>query len=1421
MLIYNPIRINESALIVDFSHPKPKKNKHKKMRINKYLTSVVVPVYNEIEGIEEFHIALLKALDTTNTPYEVVYIDDHSTDGTYEWLKGKVTTANMSGRFSRHAFNDEEKIGLLASVKVYRKEGKKGKAFSLYEGFKKATGSNLVMIDGDLQYAPSNIPLMLKELKNADVVIANRKNYKDSLVRKITSQTFRFLFGKLLFGLSTDIQSGLKVFTRRVLETVEFQPRSGWTFDLEFLHRAELAGFSIKNVDITFLPRTNGRTKVKVIRTILEIGLNALFVKLKKVSPLSISPEFGRMRGAGIGYKKRKYITHTTLPISLTALQTFSFTQKLFIAMCIALIVGGLVASPITALQVFVSILSILYFVDTLFNLFLVLRSLGDPQEIKVSQEEVNELSDPELPVYSILCPLYREAHVVPQFLDAIKQLDYPKEKLDVMLLLEEDDKETIYAIERMRLPFYVRTVIVPDSQPKTKPKACNYGLSFAKGEYLVIYDAEDIPDPLQLKKAYLGFHKAPERVQCLQAKLNFYNSHQNLLTRFFTAEYSLWFDLTLTGLQTFRSTIPLGGTSNHFRTKSLIDLQGWDPFNVTEDADLGIRLFKKGFETAIIDSTTLEEATSNLKNWLRQRSRWLKGYMQTYLVHMRSTSSFVKEKGIFHQIIFQLTVGGKLLFVLLNPVMWLLTILYFTMYQFAGPLIQEIYIPPVSYIAVFSWVFGNFLFLYCYMIALGKRKQWDIMKYSLAIPLYWLMMSAAGFYGLYQLIFKPHYWEKTLHGFHLAPQKSEEVKVAATKKPAYRPSLPPLVQPAYASVATTKVRSQARQTSVSQRLLASPLFTFSSLSVFMLLDIILAFYFLPLEEAKVYVILSLFGKGLFIFSQSAGKIFSRLLARSKRADAKFVYQLFFTFLFSWIGFVTFGLEGDVTIPVLFGSAMISVLPLVGYYLFTFMCFSISQVFVSQNLKKNYYTFAIVSFSVVLLQIPLIFEHHESVYSFVVVLSYLSIVVLIGMIFLQVNSQLIHIIENNVRSLLGLFDKTSPSTSLDERQTRILIFNWRDTKHVYGGGAEVYIHELAKRWVQEGIHVTLFCGNDNKNLSAEIVDGVEVIRRGGTYTVYIMAFVYYLLKLKGKYDIIIDCENGIPFFTPLFIRTPVVLLIFHVHQEVFRVFLPVILRQFAAFLEGTLMPLIYKNNSIVTISNSSRDDILKLGFTDIQNINIVHSGVSDYMFAKYPKTEYPSFAYVGRLRKYKNVDVAIKAFSKVVKEFTSAKFFIAGSGECKPELKELVNKLHLTDNVIFYGRVSEEDKKRIFSESWVAIQPSQIEGWGITVIEANAAGTPVIASRVNGLKDSVLHGETGLLVEAGNIEGFATAMKQLLYDNVYRRELSRSSIIWAQNFKWSKSARDFYMVIDKNLQPAFPQPAYSELLLSARDEPAI
>jgi cellulose synthase/poly-beta-1,6-N-acetylglucosamine synthase-like glycosyltransferase len=249
-----------------------------------------------------------------------------------------------------------------------------------------------------------------------------------------------------------------------------------------------------------------------------------------------------------------------------------------------------------------------------------------------------------------------------------------------------------------------------------------------------------------------------------LQAKLNFYNPNQNFLTRLFTSEYSLWFDLILPGLQSQNAYIPLGGTSNHFRTQDLRSFQGWDPFNVTEDCDLGARIFDAGFQTAIIDSTTYEEANSEIGNWIRQRSRWVKGYLQTFFVHTRNPVQFIR-KHKQNAGIFALVIGMRASFLIINPILWLMTLAYFALRATFGPAIEALYPAPVFYIAVTSLIIGNFLQAYYYMIACARRKQWRLIKYVYAIPFYWILGSMAAILAVYQLIVKPHYWEKTKHG--------------------------------------------------------------------------------------------------------------------------------------------------------------------------------------------------------------------------------------------------------------------------------------------------------------------------------------------------------------------------------------------------------------------------------------------------------------------------------------------------------------------------------------------------------------------------------------------------------------------------------------------------------------------------------
>ena len=436
-------------------------------------------------------------------------------------------------------------------------------------------------------------------------------------------------------------------------------------------------------------------------------------------------------------------------------------SQKAFFIVASIVVLICLVLFAKITLIVLIALCSVFYTATSLYKFKLTYDALGHQYEVGVSDEELEALDERDLPTYTILVPLYREANVLPRLVAGIGGLDYPKTKLDVRLLCEEDDDETVPALREMDLPPHFKIIVVPDAQPKTKPKACNYGLLQADGKYVVIYDAEDRPDPDQLKKIVIAFGKVDPRVTCIQAKLNYFNSDQNLLTRWFATEYSMWFDLLLPGLDASGVPIPLGGTSNHFITDRLIDLAAWDPFNVTEDADLGIRLHKAGYKTAMIDSTTLEEANSELNNWINQRSRWIKGYIQTWLVHMRHPFRLLRQIGLKSFISFQLVVGGTFIF-LLNPIFWGLTTIFF--FTNAG-FIRELFPSFVFYAAAFQLFIGNFVFMYLNVAGSVQRGYFDLAKYALLSPLYWGLMSIAAWKGFTQLFYKPFYWEKTEHG--------------------------------------------------------------------------------------------------------------------------------------------------------------------------------------------------------------------------------------------------------------------------------------------------------------------------------------------------------------------------------------------------------------------------------------------------------------------------------------------------------------------------------------------------------------------------------------------------------------------------------------------------------------------------------
>ncbi len=460
-----------------------------------------------------------------------------------------------------------------------------------------------------------------------------------------------------------------------------------------------------------------------------------------------------------------------------SAAGVLNFAQKILLAVSTFLAVIALIKYPMTTIITANTAITTYFLLAIFYRIVLVFTPTA-PFKTKGRRLE---LDDDFLPTITILLPLYHDADAIVTLSQAIDRLQYPTDKKDVKLLVEEDDDATINEARRLGLDERYELITVAAVGPRTKPKACNYGLHLARGDLIVIFDAEDQPEPDQLLKAANAFHNSDRQLACVQARLNYYNANENWLTRLFTLEYSLWFDWLLPALQAQGAPIPLGGTSNYFKTDTLIKIGGWDPFNVTEDADLGLRLSKLGYRVEILDSTTFEEANCRTGNWIRQRSRWMKGYLQTWFVHMRRPGDIVATTGWSGLLSIQLFTAGNVFSALISPILWAVFIGWMVT---GSPLISEAFPGPLLWFNIFALVFGNLFFIFLTVIAPLKRGWRHLCVFGLTAPVYWLLASVAAYKALWQIIFRPHYWEKTDHLISaVAIQKRKDALQDTAKK--------------------------------------------------------------------------------------------------------------------------------------------------------------------------------------------------------------------------------------------------------------------------------------------------------------------------------------------------------------------------------------------------------------------------------------------------------------------------------------------------------------------------------------------------------------------------------------------------------------------------------------------------------------
>ena len=436
-------------------------------------------------------------------------------------------------------------------------------------------------------------------------------------------------------------------------------------------------------------------------------------------------------------------------------------TQQALLVLTALAVIASTVLWPMRTGQVFVCTATLFYLLVTGYKLWIIGSSVKHGAAFRFSAEEIADEGERDWPVYSIIVPMYKEPEVVPQMVRGLQAMDYPENCKDVQLLLEEDDPATLAAARALTMPPGFRITVIPQSFPRTKPKACNIGLALAKGDFLVIYDAEDRPETDQIKKAVMAFERSGEKIACVQSCLNFYNPNHNWLTKFFTGDYSAWFDLQLPGLAARKAVIPLGGTSNHFRISVLRELYGWDAYNVTEDCDLGVRLCRAGYHTSMLETTTWEEACGSLPFWIRQRTRWIKGYIQTYFVHMRNPWRLWRELGTANFLHFQALIGGVCVSFLLNPIFWILALLWFTLRPVG---LDGLFPGAVFAMGTLCLFVGNFLFVYVNLLGCYRRKYDRLMWFNLLTPIYWMLMSVSGWRAFFQFFSNPFLWEKTQH---------------------------------------------------------------------------------------------------------------------------------------------------------------------------------------------------------------------------------------------------------------------------------------------------------------------------------------------------------------------------------------------------------------------------------------------------------------------------------------------------------------------------------------------------------------------------------------------------------------------------------------------------------------------------------
>lgn len=443
---------------------------------------------------------------------------------------------------------------------------------------------------------------------------------------------------------------------------------------------------------------------------------------------------------------------------AFSARDGLSRAQRAWLAAAAAIAVALFGFSPAFASNAFALFANCLFFGAIVLRLFAGAASLG-----AASGPGRLQFEDRDLPAYSIVVALHKEARVVAQLATALEAIDYPRGKLDIKLVVEADDHATRLALEALRLPPIYEIIVAPDGAPRTKPRALNVALPLLRGEFTAVFDAEDAPAPLQLRHAAERFLRGSRQLACLQARLTIDNVEDSWLTRMFSIEYAALFDVHHPGLAALKLPLPLGGSSNHFRTDVLREVCGWDAWNVTEDADLGLRLARFGYRTGTLPLSTQEEAPSGVKAWLTQRRRWSKGWMQTLITLSRDPRRLVREIGLAKASGLGLMMVGLTIAPPLWPLLTAMTIYEVAAAGVPSPASGLAFVQAALWVSVATFGAGSVLWLS--LLGMKRRRLLGLWPFLPLLVPYYLLMSVASWAALYDLVLRPFHWHKTEHG--------------------------------------------------------------------------------------------------------------------------------------------------------------------------------------------------------------------------------------------------------------------------------------------------------------------------------------------------------------------------------------------------------------------------------------------------------------------------------------------------------------------------------------------------------------------------------------------------------------------------------------------------------------------------------